>query len=624
MRKFVTGEPWSNRVAVCFLAGIAWIGAPVCALAQSPAFTISTIAGTGSAGFAGDGGPAAAAQLNNPCALALDGSGNLYIGDQVNYRIRKITADGNINTAVGTGTAGDSGAGGAATSAAIRSSCGMVLDGSGNLYFADTGNHEVKKVASGNISTIAGTGTGGYFGDGHPATQAQLKSPTGVVLDSAGNIYIADSGNHAIRKIATDGTISTFAGNGNAGYSGDGGGAGGATLNNPTGLAIDGSGNIYVADTDNSVIRKITPGGGTITTIAGNGFGTFSGDGGAALRASLSHPRGVVVDTAGNLYIADTVNSRIRVVTPNGVINTVAGTGALGNFGDGGPATSAVLNFPTGMAINAAGKLYFADTQNNNIRLLTPSAVPAPPTVSGIVSASEFGAFSSVAPGSWIEVYGSNLASNQRLWTLADFNGNNAPTSLDKTSVTIGGQSAFVSAISSGQVNVQVPSNVGPGPQPLTATTPGGTSAAITITVKATQPGLYAPAVLLAGGKQYTAQYNDATRTYVMPAGLVSGVNARPAHPGEIIVLYGTGFGPVTPDSPAGQVVTQNNQLVTPVQFSVGGVPANALYAGLAPQAVGLYQFNLVVPNVAAGGAVPLTFSQGGVAGTQTLYIAVQ
>jgi uncharacterized protein (TIGR03437 family) len=615
------------------MAGAALFGVSAAGHAQAPpGFTISTIAGIGSAGYGGDGGPATAAQLNNPCALALDSSANLYIGDQVNYRVRKMTVGGNINTYAGTGTAGDSGTGGAATSAAIRNPCGMTVNGSGTLFFADTGNHEIKQVVSGGtLTTIAGTGTGGYAGDQHSATGAQFDRPTGVALDGAGNLYIADSGNNAIRILNTAGNMMPFSGSSctssgcTAGYAGDGLSAGQAQLSNPTGLAMDAVGNLYVADTDNGVIRKITPGGGTISTYAGNGFNAYSGDGGPATQASLNHPRGVAVDASGNLYIADTNNNRIRVVLPNGNIYTVAGTGAIQSGGDGGPATRAQLNFPTGVAVDTSGNVYVADTQNSNIRLLTLIPVPAgPPAVKGVVSASDFGAFPTVAPGSWIEIYGSNLAGDTRLWTSADFTGNTAPISLDQTSVTIGGQNAYVSAISPGQVNVQVPSNVGPGPQPLVVQTPAGSSTAFTITVKATQPGLYAPALLLVAGKQYTAQFNDATRTFIMPAGAVSGVNSSPAHVGDVIVLYGTGFGPVTPASPAGQVVTQLNALSTPVQFSVGGVPATTMYAGLAPQAVGLYQFNLVVPNVAPGSAVPLTFSQGGAAGTQTLYIAVQ
>ena len=623
MRISGTGEPFRNTGMLAVLAGLGLLLVPGIGRSQVPAYTIATVAGTGTGGFAGDGGPATAAQINAPCALLLDGSGNLYIGDQLNYRVRKMAMGGNISTAVGTGTAGDSGA--TATAAAIRTPCGLALDSGGNLYFSDTANHEVKKVASGGgITTIAGNGTGGYSGDGNPATTATLNNPIGLALDAAGNVYVAEAGNHIIRKIATNGTISTFAGSGTGGYLGDGGPASFAQLNNPTGLTIDAQGNFYVADSNNGVIRKITAGGGTITTVAGNGVNAYSGDGGLATKASLNHPKGIAVDAAGNLYIADTVDSRIRVVTPDGIINTVAGTGTPGSAGDGGPATLAQLKFPAALRVDSAGNVYVADTQNSEIRVLTPAVTTTAPSITSIRSASQFGAFFAVAPGSWIEVNGTNLATDSRSWTLADFIGSQAPISLDHTTVTVGGQNGFISGISAGLVNVQVPSNVGPGPQPVVVSTPSGTSAPVTVTVNATQPGLYAPSVLLASGKQYTAQYNDATATFVMPAGAVSGVNSRPAHAGDIIVLFGVGFGSVTPNIDAGQIVQQLDTLTTPAQFSIGGIPANVLYQGLVPGYIGLYQINLVVPNVAAGAAVPLTFTQGGVAGSQSLFIAVQ
>jgi len=631
MRNYGTRGTCSNTTAACILVALATLLTPAPSGAQTPpSFTISTIAGNGTAGFAGDGGPATAAQLNNPCSLLVDGSGNIFIGDQVNYRIRKITPDGNINTVVGNGTSGDSGSGGAATSAEIRSPCGLALDGSGNLYLSDTGSFKIKKFAGANVTDYAGDGTGGYLGDGQtPLSTAEFNNPTGLALDASGNLYIGDSGNDVIREITSSGALSTFAGQTNSGlaipgYLGDGGPASQAQFDNPTGLVFDPAGNLYVVDTDNGVIRKITPGGGTITTIAGNGGNGYSGDGGPATSAMLNHPRSIALDAAGNIYIADTDNNRIRVVLPTGQIYTVAGTGRIGNSGDGGPATGAALSFPTAVAVARSGNVYVADTQNSDIRLLTLNAIPsASPAVSSVISASQFGSLTAVAPGSWIEIYGSNLAVDARAWTTADFNGTNAPISLDQTSVTVGGQNAVVSYISPRQVNVQIP-NVGPGSQPLVVKGANGSSAPFTITVKSTDAGLWAPAALLASGKQYTAVFNDNSGAFVMPAGAVSGVNSRAAHVGDTIVLWGIGFGSVTPNEGSGAIVESMNALTTPVQFTVGGQPATTMYAGLAPQEIGLYQFNLVVPNVAPGAAIPVTFSQGGVAATQTVYIAVQ
>jgi uncharacterized protein (TIGR03437 family) len=242
----------------------------------------------------------------------------------------------------------------------------------------------------------------------------------------------------------------------------------------------------------------------------------------------------------------------------------------------------------------------------------------------GVVSASQFGDFAPIAPGTWIEIYGSNLAADTYTWTSADFQGVNAPTSLDQTSVTIGGKPAFVGYISPGQVNVQVPSGLLAGQQPLTVTTPSGSSVPYMVNVNATQPGLFAPRSFSVGGKQYVMAIFPDWATFALPSGAVSGLASRPAKPGDTITMWGIGFGPVIPDIPAGQIVQQNNTLAGALQIFIGGVPAQVQYSGLAPQAVGLYQFNVVVPNVTGSDTVPLTFTLGGVSGAQTLYVAVQ
>jgi uncharacterized protein (TIGR03437 family) len=263
-------------------------------------------------------------------------------------------------------------------------------------------------------------------------------------------------------------------------------------------------------------------------------------------------------------------------------------------------------------------------TVYNNVQIYHPPALPTPAiSAGGVVSASSFGEFTSVSPGSWIEIYGSNLAVDTRSWLASDFNGFNAPTSLDGTSVTIGGQAAFIDFISPGQVNALVPSNVATGAQPMTVTVGGATSTAYNINVNPAQPGLDAPASFNIGGTQYVvALFADGT--YVLPTGAIAGLTSRPAQPGDEIVLYGVGFGPVTPNLQAGQLVQEANTLMSSLVMSVGGVPVTDLpYAGLAPGFTGLYQFNVVVPANAGNGAVPLTFTVGGVAGTQTLYLAV-
>jgi len=354
--------------------GVALLSFQVLAHAQAPpTYTITTLAGNGVHGYAGDAGAATSAQLNYPQGIAVDSSGNIFIADCFNHRVRKVTPDGVISTVAGTGTAGRAGDGAAATSATLRNPCGVAVDSAGNIYIGDTRNHAVRKVATGGtISKLAGLGEAGYYGDGLAAVEAALSAPLGVALDSAGNVYIADVFNHRIRKVATDGKIATVAGNGVVGYSGDDGPATGATLAYPHSVALDAAGNLYIADTHNDCIRKVAP-DGTITTVAGSGMAGFAGDGGAATQAQLNYPKGLALDAAGNIFIADTFNNRIRVVTPDGKIATVAGSGAFGDWGDGGPATDAMLRFPTGVAVGPAGRVYIADDQNSRIRLLTPA-----------------------------------------------------------------------------------------------------------------------------------------------------------------------------------------------------------------------------------------------------------
>jgi sugar lactone lactonase YvrE len=280
------------------------------------------------------------------------------------------TAQGNlIRTVAGTGTSGYSGDGGQATSAAISGPEGIAVDGAGVLYFADSSNYRVRRVTPGGvISTVAGNGTSGFSGDGGPATSAQIGSPVGLALDAAGALYFTDPRNNRVRKVTPNGVISTVAGNGILGFSGDGGPATSAQLNMPLGVAVDAAGILYVSDRGNQRVRKVTP-NGVISTVAGNGTTGFSGDGGPATSAQLDIPFGLAVDADGVLYFADVNNRRVRKVAPSGVVNTVAGNG-LGLFnGDGIPATSAYIS-PRGIAVDATGNIYISDF-NNRIRMVT-------------------------------------------------------------------------------------------------------------------------------------------------------------------------------------------------------------------------------------------------------------
>ena len=295
--------------------------------AQSAPLNISTFAGTGSAGFSGDGAAAKSAALNTPVYVASDAAGNVYIADQNNNRIRKVNPQGVITTFAGNGAAGFSGDGGPATGASFRSPSGVFADGSGNVFIADVGNQRIRKVdTAGNIATVAGNGTSGFSGDGGPATAASFFNPVRVIVDASANLYIADQSNHRVRKVDSSGMVSTIAGSGSSGFSGDGSAATSAALNNPTALALDASGNLYISDQFNHRIRRVGT-SGNITTVAGNGAAAFAGDGSAASTASLNFPGGLVVDTAGTIFFADDINFRVRQISPGSIISTVAGNG---------------------------------------------------------------------------------------------------------------------------------------------------------------------------------------------------------------------------------------------------------------------------------------------------------
>jgi trimeric autotransporter adhesin len=335
---------------------------------------ISTVAGNGVGGYGGDLGPATLANLSSPWAVALDSAGNLYIADSANCCIRKVNkSTGIITTVAGNTTAGFSGDSGPAISAELSDPVGIALDSAGNLFIADNNNNRIRKVTAGTgiITTVAGIGTGGYNGDGVPATTAELNNPTGIALDSAGNLYIVDASNNRIREVNIGtGIISTTAGTGTGGYNGDYVLATSAELNNPNGLAFDSAGNLYIAEYFNNRVRKVDT-GGIITTVTGNGTGSYNGDSIAATTAELFNPTGVALDSSGNLYIADQANHRIREVNNGtGLITTVAGTGTGAYNGDDITATLAELNSPVGIALDSSDKLYIADRNNNRIRML--------------------------------------------------------------------------------------------------------------------------------------------------------------------------------------------------------------------------------------------------------------
>ena len=353
-----------------------------CNLLFSQSYIITNVAG-GHFGYSGDGGPCVNAELYNPTAVYADNAGNIYLSDWANSRLRVVNSAGIITTIAGNGIFGFSGDGGTASAAELNGPMGIFMDGSGNIYVADIGNSRVREInTNGIINTIAGNGTYGFSGDGGAATAAAFEDIAGICGDVSGNIYLADEFNNRVRKINTSGIISTIAGCGARGYSGDGGAATLAEFYYPSGVAVDVSGNLYIADESNNCIREVNP-DGLISTIAGNGIAGYSGDGGLAAFAELDNAAGVGIDKTGNIYITDGFNNRIRKMNTSGIISTIAGNGLKGYSGIGDTATLASINDPVGIEADEEGNLYFANEFNNHVEKL--SALPElsnPPEIS--------------------------------------------------------------------------------------------------------------------------------------------------------------------------------------------------------------------------------------------------
>ena len=346
---------------------------------------ITTIAGTGTPSYTGDGGLADTSTLNAPGGVRYDAAGNLYVADAGNARIRKITTAGIISTIAGTGTGAYSGDGGLAIAANIWNPTDIVFDAAGNLYFSDLDNNRIRMVnTSGIINTICGIGTGTYSGDGGTATAAGISQPWGLAFDAAGSLYFSDYGNSVVRKITTAGIISTIAGTGTGAYSGDGGPATAAGMFAPEGIVFDAAGNLYISDSGDNRVRVVST-AGVINTFAGTGTIGYGGDGGYASTANINGPDGLAVDALGNLYIADNTNRAVRKVTTAGIISTIAGdTTTLwsGYVGDGGPAIAKCLCGPSGITINASGNVVIADGCSQRIRYICYS----PDYISGLVT----------------------------------------------------------------------------------------------------------------------------------------------------------------------------------------------------------------------------------------------
>ncbi|HLH41274.1 MAG TPA: hypothetical protein VKX39_19150 [Bryobacteraceae bacterium] len=660
------------------------------------------VAGTGSGQFGGDNGAAVQASLNAPRGLAMDQSGNLYIADTANNVIRKVDTSGTITTVAGNNNAGFAGDGGSATSASLSGPTDVAVDSSGNLWIADTGNQRIREVSGGTIKTVAGGGSdqsGAGLG-----TSENIAAPGGVAVEPGGTILFSDSSHNRVLRLNKDGTIQTIAGGNGAGFSGDGGPATSAKLRSPLGLSEDSSGNIYIADSGNDAIRQVGS-DGLIATVAGfgpsaNGTGTggYNGDGSPATSYTLNQPSSVLATGNCQVLIADTSNHRLRqlsvavlytvttspaglqvivdgqqVMTPAsfswlpGTQHTVgapaaqpgsAGTqytgsgtqtvsvpcgaarqaltvtlsaqyfltlspgaggtisGAQGYQNAGSQVMLTANPFPgytfTGWTGACTGTGSCQVTMNGpetvGANFTASNAGPAP-VITSVTTIPQWGGASTITSGTWIEIQGTNLSPLSLAWSSASFNGNLAPSTLGGVTVTIGGSPAFLSYVSPSQINALVPDGIPAGATKIVVGNGFGSSAAFSINAAAVQPGMDAPF-----GNGYIAAFQGAT--------IVGSPGYAAVSPGQVITLYGIGFGALSPPIPTGQIATAANKLAAPVTVTIGGVNAVVNYAGASVGSVGLYQFNVTVPNVAAGNQ-PVVITLGGAPVNQSLLLAV-
>ena len=520
---------------------------------------------------------------------------------------------------------------------------GLVLDSTGNLYIADDRNHRVRRLTpDGVIDTVAGTGAFGFSGDGGPAIQARFDDPIGLALDQDNNLYISDRDNHRVRRVTPDGTITTVAGSGPAGFNngafaGDGGPAVEARLNRPEGLAFDGNGNLYIADTRNQRVRRVTP-GGIIDTVAGTGVVGSSGDWGSATAARLSFPADVAVDGEDNLYIADDGNHSIRRVDRDGVITTVAGTATRGFSGDGGLATEAQLSGPDGVAVDPAGYVYIADQANDRIRVLKPVAVPAI-FEGGVALATQTPLITTISPNAIITVAGAGFALPGTLVVSPELDAEGrVSTNLADTCLEISGERSPMFAVLDRQINAQASGNLIPGNADVVVISGCDTgqefrSEAMNAVVEDVSPGFFNFVNNLDGVNPLAALHGGGPGLVGEP-GLIPGAEFTEAEPDEFVSFFGTGFGETDPPLAAGEIPGQvlpdsNGQapLVNEVTFTIDGIPVppeNLFYAGAAPCCAGLQQFVVKIHSNARDGNLSVRATVNGVSTPEGPYVTVK
>ncbi|MDX2150439.1 MAG: hypothetical protein SFV54_06880 [Bryobacteraceae bacterium] len=554
----------------------------------------------------------ASTPLLRPRGLCPRPDGSLLLADAGAERVLAYQGPHRISTLAGArGPAGlVSGDGGPATQAHIGEPYRLACAPSGAVYLSHANLISVIDP-SGALRTlirILRTDRGA----------SPLDRPAGLTLDPSGNLVFAEAGTHRVYKYDLQSSQATLlAGTGVAGFRGDGAAAVDARLDTPGDVAYDPQGNLLIADRGNRRVRRVSP-AGTIETIAGSdrSFSYFDISGELATAVGLGRVDGLAADASGNIYIAEP--QRVIRVNPSGRVTIVAGYAGEDDQGRrsyiGRP-----INGADALAVGPDGRLYISLREEGRVLL----AVPAALTDGVVISSGAYGAYSALSEGAWIEIYASPLAPSTRTWRATDFAGSLAPTQLDGVRVAIAGRDAFLSYVSPTQVNALVPSAIPAGEHELTVTSPAGVTFRHTVRIQPPQPGLLAPASFVAAARQYALAAIGGAALYAAPAGALRNLPTRPARPGEILVLYGIGFGPVTPPAEVGHVTAGLNALASQIEFRIAGVRAVHEYAGLAPGFVGLYQFNLVVPDVPPSEAAPLTYTFAGEPGRQSLFIAV-
>lgn len=615
---------------------------------------IRTLAGSGNPGFGGDNGQAASADLYLPSAVALDAAGNVYISDNLNHRVRKVTPDGVITTVTGSGTAGDQGDGSYAVSARLRSPYGLAVDSSGNLYIADEGAHRVRKVTpDGLISTVAGTGTEGYSGDGALATAAQLSAPQHLAIDRAGNLYIADLGNARIRKISANGIIGTV-----------------TDQMIPLGLGLDAAGNLFATDLLNKIVRVGST--GALTTIAGGaGFG-FSGDGGVATSAAIDGPFGIAVDSSGDIFFADHFNSRIRKLMLNSPVKLeiAAGDKQTGPVGQAlanplrvkitGRSGAGVAGVPVSFTVTGGTARLSAPTANTDAAgiagvavtfgnaegavevtasgaglqavkfALTVTAAP-PPAVSGPkISAGGVvgGAFSvpavkRISPRGFLAIFGERFTTgaSKRAGT-EDFANGRLPLKLAGACVTVDGEMAPLYYAGPTQMVLVAPAVALNTQVPVVVISNCGETSEIKSAPEMVQSAPAAP-------EFFYAEANQDGHNHVAAINAAGGyvTKGTPAKPGEVVAIYGTGFGETDPAVTPGDLNNPFGRTILPAKVLLGGVELEdgaVFYAGNAPQIPGVYQLNIRIPESQPDGDHQLVLNVGGVQSPSGAYISVK